>query len=77
MLLKKPDPKDKPCEGDVKITRHFALFPTKTDDGILWLEQYTKLWKFQIRPRQVGVGYSFITMNLPGWDVISTRRVDR
>lgn len=73
MLIKTKAPA--PTEGEKKITRHFALFPSSTDDGIIWLEKFERVYEWRYRLRLLyGLGFSMIC---GGWDLISTRRIEK
>jgi hypothetical protein len=76
MILAKAKPADpKPKEGDRKTTIHFAWWPKRVKEGVIWLERYERNWHYITRLRVHTIGYHMITPTLPAWDIIEEKRI--
>jgi hypothetical protein len=76
MILKKSKPKEPTSkEGDKKVTIHFAWWPKKVKEGVVFLESYERHWQYRTRLRVHMIMYSIITPTLPAWDIIEEKRI--
>lgn len=76
MILTKAKPKEPtPKEGDRKVTIHFAWWPKKVEEGMIWLERYEKHWLYRTRTRVHQIGYYCNLVTLPAWDIIEEKRI--
>lgn len=76
MILAKAKPKEPmPKEGDRKGTIHFAWWPKKVTEGIIFLERYERLYEFRTRLRVHAIGYLMIMPTMPAWDIIEEKRM--
>jgi hypothetical protein len=76
LILTKAKPVEpKPKEGDRKVTTHFAWWPKKVKEGIIFLERYERHWQYRTRLRVHIIGYTLITPTTPAWDIIEEKRI--
>ena len=57
-----------PKEGDIKIEKHFAFFPTWVNDNKIWLQSYSKHFKYTYRWRWLPLTGG--KLECFGWDLI-------
>lgn len=78
MILTKAKPAEStPKEGDRKTTTHFAWWPKKVKEGVIWLESYERHYQYTVRKRFHMMMYLVIDAVLPAWDIIEERRVSK
>lgn len=59
-----------PRHGDLRVSRYFAFFPTKLDDGhTVWLSSYYVKERYVIKERASPYGYTYDTY---GWEWVVT-----
>jgi hypothetical protein len=76
MMLTKAKPEQpKPKEGDRKVTTHFAWWPKKIKEGIVFLERYERHYQYRTRLRIHLLITAAISASLPAWDIIEEKRI--
>jgi hypothetical protein len=76
MMLTKAKPEEpRPKEGDRKATIHFAWWPKKVKEGVVFLERYERSHEYRTRLRVHTIGYLMIMPTLPAWDIIEEKRM--
>lgn len=51
MRLKKYNTPQEPKNGDFKITYHFAWWPKRVENSLIWLEKYSRAHKYVVKER--------------------------
>jgi hypothetical protein len=75
-MLTKAKPEDsRPKEGDRKVTTHFAWWPKKVKEGVIFLERYERHYQYRTRLRIHLLIYACIHAELPAWDIIEEKRI--
>lgn len=78
MRLKTVPVKVKPKEGDTMTEKHFAWWPKKVEDKLIWLEYYNVHSKFVVRERVHDLfKYGLVKVTGGGWDVISEQLIQK
>jgi hypothetical protein len=77
MILRKPEPKKRePQPGDYRVDILFAWWPTKTDDGVIWLEKYKRVYEWSIRRRSWFIGRNYLgPIECGDWDIRHVKRL--
>ncbi|MEO6306184.1 MAG: hypothetical protein ABIP51_23755 [Bacteroidia bacterium] len=75
MILKVIPPA--PKENDIIYTVDFALFPTRVEEYVIWLEYYQEQWQFIIKERPISMGLLMpvIPVKTGQWELISKTRL--
>jgi hypothetical protein len=78
MRLKTVPIKIKPQEGDIKEEKHFAWWPKRVEDKLIWLESYKAVLKFVIRDRVHDFRqYGIMKVKGGGWDVVTEKLINK
>lgn len=59
--------------GDTVVQTRFALFPTKINDTVIWLERYKILKAYILTTYSVNVEGKATIFGIPKWIVISKK----
>lgn len=76
MIIKRLQPEQKPVEGDYRFENHFAWWPKKVGNEIIWLEKYVKVFQL-IRRKRTHI-FSGVILNVVGcgWDLVDVQKRD-
>jgi len=77
MILKKPKPKKRePEPGDYRVDIRFAWWPVRTDQGLIWLEKYKRVYEWAVHPRSWFIGRYYLgPVTCGGWELKQTKRL--
>lgn len=70
----KPEPVHE--HGDYKIEKHFAWWPRKVENKLIWLEQYKKVYCYRVRKRRLYFISASYTGVWGGWDFVTEKLIN-
>lgn len=77
LLRRKKTKKAEPTHGDYRVDILYAWWPTRTEDGLVWLEKYKRIYEYTVRVRHCRLGYGYMQLTCGGWDLRATKRIKR